>query len=137
MQLTLTIDFDPEKMSRTDITDSLNEWLHSYGSNFHSEAFEFLVYLEHEPAVRRYVYRRVANKSDVDDIVAQVFFNAWRAIDSYEERDSMQSWLYRIAHNTVISHYRSLNRRPTCELGLDVSNPDVEFEWSPRFGQDV
>jgi RNA polymerase sigma-70 factor, ECF subfamily len=62
-----------------------------------------------------YVARRVGNRSDAEDLTMQVFAKGLKAVASYEERGlSVKAWLYRIAHNAVVDHFRLL--RPTMDL---------------------
>jgi RNA polymerase sigma-70 factor (ECF subfamily) len=78
--------------------------------------------------IYRYVYFRVGSTNEAEDLTEHVFLKAWEAIDRYEARGTpFTAWLYRLAHNLVIDHYRA--RRPTMpldeiaeteELGLDV-----------------
>ncbi|MHB8895130.1 MAG: RNA polymerase sigma factor [Candidatus Geothermincolia bacterium] len=56
-----------------------------------------------------YIIRRVGNHSDAEDITMQVFAQGLKAITSYEDRGhSVKAWLYRIAHNAVVDHFRGL-----------------------------
>jgi RNA polymerase sigma-70 factor, ECF subfamily len=57
--------------------------------------------------VYRYVYHRLGNQADAEDITALVFMKALEALPSYEtRRSSFAPWLFRITRNTVIDHYR-------------------------------
>jgi RNA polymerase sigma factor (sigma-70 family) len=57
--------------------------------------------------IHKYVFYKV-NKEDVDDVVASIFIKAWTKIKSYKKtRHTFNSWIFRIAHNTVIDHYRT------------------------------
>lgn len=56
--------------------------------------------------IYRYVYFRV-NQDDAEDIVETVFVKAWENISKYANNGStFSSWLFRIAHNLVVDHYR-------------------------------
>jgi RNA polymerase sigma-70 factor (ECF subfamily) len=71
-----------------------------------------------------YVARRVGNRSDAEDLTMQVFAKGFKAVGSYEERGlSVRAWLYRIAHNAVVDHFRL--QRPTADLD-DV--PEIPAE---------
>lgn len=62
-----------------------------------------------------YVYRRVGNRSDAEDLTMDVFAQGLKAIGGYEERGlSIKAWFYRIAHNAVVDHFRK--QRQTVEL---------------------
>ncbi len=67
--------------------------------------------------IYRFVLLRVGRRPDAEDITHQVFLSAWQSIERYEYRGvPFSSWLYRIASNAVIDHYRT--RRS--HLSLDV-----------------
>lgn len=70
-----------------------------------------------------YVIRRVGNRSDAEDITMQVFAQGLKAITSYEDRGhSVKAWLYRIAHNAVVDHFRGL--RPSIDIDGAAEVPD-------------
>lgn len=78
------------------------------------------VYTQHLPAVSRYLARRV-DRSDIDDLAADVFAIAWRKRDSVAAGEELP-WLYRIAAYQVANHRRRLAARASA-LGL-LSVPD-------------
>lgn len=57
--------------------------------------------------IYRYVYFRV-NSDDAEDITENAFVKAWEKIDKYTNNGNttFSSWLFRIAHNLVVDHYR-------------------------------
>lgn len=58
--------------------------------------------------IYRYVCCRVGDEHLAEDITSQVFLKAWENLASYQVGQSpFISWLYRIAHNAVIDHYRA------------------------------
>lgn len=70
------------------------------------DAFASL-YEQYADAIYRYVYFRV-NPDDAEDLVETVFVKAWEKISGYKQtKDNFSSWLFRIAHNLVVDHYRS------------------------------
>ncbi|MGE5251550.1 MAG: RNA polymerase sigma factor, partial [Bacteroidota bacterium] len=48
------------------------------------------------------------------DLTSQVFLKAWEKLDQYQPRGPFMSWLYVIARNSVIDHYRT--ERPAISL---------------------
>ena len=71
------------------------------------DAFSRL-YEAYRPSLERYIRARVSQQVDVEDIAGRVFLKAWQAIDRYEDRGRpFSAWLYRLAHNEVIDHYRA------------------------------
>ena len=78
------------------------------------EAFGEL-YNRHVSRVYRHVYYMVGNPAEAEDLTAQAFLQAWKAIERYQIRGApFVSWLMRIAHNLGVSHLRS--RKPSAEL---------------------
>jgi RNA polymerase sigma-70 factor (ECF subfamily) len=57
--------------------------------------------------IHKYVYYKVSS-DHVDDVVGSVFIKAWSNIKKYRKGAfPFSSWLFRIAHNAVIDHYRT------------------------------
>lgn len=71
-----------------------------------SEAFG-AIYDYYLPKIYRFVLLKVSSKEEAEDITHQVFLKAWTSLDSYKHRNlPFSSWLYKIAKNAVIDHYR-------------------------------
>lgn len=65
------------------------------------------LYILHLNAIYRYIFFRVGERPDAEDLTEQVFLKAWEALPQYKEQGNpFTSWLYRIAHNIVIDHHR-------------------------------
>lgn len=71
------------------------------------EAFGIL-YDHYHPRIYRFVYLKVGRREEAEDLAHQVFLHAWERFPSYTDRGyPLGSWLYRIARNAVIDHYRT------------------------------
>ncbi len=71
-----------------------------------SEAFGS-IYDYYLPKIYRFVLLKVSEKEEAEDITHQVFLKAWTSLDSYKHRNlPFSSWLYKIAKNAIIDHYR-------------------------------
>ncbi len=94
-----------------------------------SEAFGTL-YDTYAPAIYRFALFKVGTKSDAEDITHGVFLKAWKSVRKYrEEGHPFSSWLYRIAQNTIIDHYRSSkNHRDIDSLPEDSLSEHPGFE---------
>ena len=72
-----------------------------------SEAFGQL-YDAYMERIYRFVYFRVEDQQTAEDITSQVFLKAWNNLDRFSfNRTPYLAWLYTIAHNAVIDHYRT------------------------------
>lgn len=71
------------------------------------EAFGTL-YQRYAERVFRYIAYRVRTPAEAEDLTAQVFLNAWKAIARYKTQEApFLAWLYTIAHNQVINYAKS------------------------------
>ena len=84
-------------------------------------------------AVYRYVYYR-ADRDEVEDIVENVFIRVWENIDKYVQgKHPFSSWLFRIAHNLVVDHYRSHRRHISLRENLPkhvAQSDDDPLDWA-------
>lgn len=80
------------------------------------EAFGRL-YDEYVDQIFRYIFYKVGNFTEAQDITGQAFLKAFEHIDSYELRDvAFSSWLYRIAHNLVVDYFRKESKRESIPI---------------------
>lgn len=88
-----------------------------------AEAFG-LLYDKHLNKIYRFIYLKVSNKQIAEDLTQQVFLSAWQNINSYMQQGfPFTSWLYRIARNAVIDHYRT--RRS--HIGLEAISEIADY----------
>lgn len=84
------------------------------------ENFLYIV-RRYEDKLFRYI-RRITKTSeaDVEDILQNVFIKVYLSLNGFDRDLKFSSWIYRIAHNTVIDNYRKMKARPQMtELNLD------------------
>ena len=65
-------------------------------------------------------YRILGGVQDADDAVQETLLSAWRALDSFEERSTIRTWLYRIATNRSLNMLRDSARRPADGRGAQA-----------------
>jgi RNA polymerase sigma-70 factor (ECF subfamily) len=67
--------------------------------------------------IYNYIYYRVGNHHDAEDLTAKVFFRALNHIPRYKNHGApFAAWLYRIAHNLVANWHRDHSRRQVVAL---------------------
>lgn len=80
------------------------------------EAFGQL-YEQHVEKVYNYIYYRVGNHQDAEDLTGKVFYKALNHIPHYNQRGiPFIAWLYRISRNLVANWYRDSKRRQMVDL---------------------
>lgn len=83
---------------------------------YDTEAFGKLYDLYYDK-IYAYAYFKVGNRFEAEDIAEHVFLKALENIASFEWRGyPFSSWLFRIASNLVVDHYRANNRYETVEV---------------------
>ncbi len=70
------------------------------------------LYTLYFPRVYRYILARTGNTYDAEDLAEEVFIRVLEAIERFEWREApFSAWLFRIAHNAVISQRRKEGAR--------------------------
>lgn len=84
---------------------------------------------EYEQRMYGYLYRLEGNSEDALDLTQEVFYRAWRSINTFRAGERVLPWLYQVARNTQIeSHRRKQHQRFSLEeareeIGFEVTSP--------------
>lgn len=79
------------------------------------------LYRELHPAVHGFVARRIAERADVEDLVAKVFHRLLEHLDRFDpDRASVRGWAIGIARNAVIDHLRTRREIVALDDAADV-----------------
>ena len=73
-------------------------------------------YREQFRLVYHYVYRRVGNRQEAEDLTSSIFLKAVRSLQQERGVQSMRSWLLRVAHTTIIDYWRARARATSTSL---------------------
>jgi RNA polymerase sigma-70 factor, ECF subfamily len=57
--------------------------------------------------LRAFICSKINNQDEADDLLQEVFIRIHRHIDTVKDREKLRSWIYQIARNAIIDHYRS------------------------------
>lgn len=89
------------------------------------------IYGRYLDRIYRYILYQVGDGMTAEDLTEEVFLKAWKALKNYRGHGkAFPSWLYRIAHNHVIDHWRSRARQesPYTDAMVSVDGPEEEAE---------
>ena len=95
---------------------------------------DFLARLEkHQRILFKVAYMYCRDRDDRQDLMQEMLIQCWRSYERFDERVQFSTWMYRIAVNVAITHYRSEGRRiretvPLEEYGLDIAAADAMFD---------
>jgi RNA polymerase sigma-70 factor (ECF subfamily) len=79
--------------------------------------------------VFRYLYSRVGNVQEAEDTTAQTFLVAFESFDKFRQDGHFASWLFTIARNKAVDHFR--HRKNTSSID-EVA--DFPVENDPLYG---
>src|SRR5437868_15142882 len=85
------------------------------------------LYREKFGLIYRYVFSKVGNKEDADDLTSGIFLKAVDALNQEFSPQSMHKWLFLIARTTVADYWCAHYRKPS--ISLDVL---LEAGWEGR-----
>ena len=84
------------------------------------------LFWRHGPAVHSYLSRR-AGHQQADDLLEEVWVRAFRSRDRYDDRFAALAWLYGIARNVLLGHFRS--RHPIAAADTGRGHPGEPDSW--------
>ncbi len=91
-------------------------------------AFEFL-FTRYREAIRRLLINHSGGVKDVDDLMQETFIKVYINLHRYNSRYTFGQWIYTIARNTFIDHYRRRQDELPIDERITVSeatNPNPE-----------
>lgn len=70
---------------------------------------------------------------DRKDLVQEIIYNLWKSFDTFNQKSSLSTWMYRVAMNVAIYHLKKVKRKvPTVPIDgqyldcNDTENSDFE-----------
>jgi RNA polymerase sigma-70 factor, ECF subfamily len=73
-------------------------------------------YEENLGLIYRYVYSKVGNREEAEDLTSQIFIKAVRGVNTERGAQSMQKWLFQVARTTIADYWRAYYRISTSSL---------------------
>ncbi len=73
-------------------------------------------YQEHIGLIYRFVFSKVGNREEAEDLTSQIFMKAVRGMDTERGTLSMQKWLFQVARTTIADYWRTYYRIASSSL---------------------
>jgi RNA polymerase sigma factor (sigma-70 family) len=88
--------------------------------------------------IYRFVYSKVGNRQEAEDLTSQIFIKAIRGIDNTRNPHSVRSWLFQVARTTIADYWQAFYHKATSSLDAlleagwegPAENEDASFEAS-------
>jgi len=82
----------------------------------------------HYKEIFHYVHKQTSNTEDAKDLTQEIFMKVFEKFHTYNpKKASIRTWLYRIAHNHVVNHFRNAYQR--YKLDLDDTFLDYILDY--------
>ncbi len=93
-----------------------------------AEAFGDL-YERHMMSIYRYVYYRIGEVREAEDLTETIFLRTWQALPDFKlGKASFKTWLYRVAHNLMVDYYRTHKEELELPEDSEVPSPSPQPE---------
>jgi len=101
------------------------------GTNAEEPAFEAL-YRTHARRIYSLAYRFTGNAADAEELLQDIFLQAYRRLDSFRQEAALSTWLHRLAVNRCLDHLRSRAARQDARTGslADEARPQPRARTS-------
>lgn len=80
-------------------------------------------------------YRMTENPQDAEDVLQNVFVNAYTNIKKFRGDSKLSTWLYRITVNESYDHLKKWNKLPVVEISEELGLTETEFFNSIQYTQ--
>ena len=103
--------------------DSDEDLMLAYGAG-EAGAFDKL-YARHKGGVYRYILRQCRNAGIADELFQDVWMNAIRVRASYAPTAKFTTWIYTLAHNRLVDHWRASGHMKVASIDDDDENGEA------------
>lgn len=93
------------------------------------EALEKLIRLYYDK-IYNYIFYRVSDSGIAEELTQEVFLKLAKGIGNYVPTASFSAFIYRIAHNTLLDHYRTTKRK--AEMTEEITDKHEETLSEPQ-----
>jgi len=94
------------------------------------------VWSEYQHALKSFLYSKVNNPDDVEDLQQEILIKTYQSLGTIQDVSSVKSWLFQLAHHTIIDFYRKRARQQregelhAEDLWFEQQEPSLEQEMA-------
>lgn len=111
--------------------DELNEWMQAVAVASDRPAFAAL-FRHFAPRIKGYLVRSGCNEELAEELTQETMVALWRRAATFDpSRARLSTWIFTIARNLRIDHYRRGSRQPAVEDGWDADQQPADQDLSP------
>ena len=116
-----------KEVSFENMDDYTDEKIASFVQSGQEDFFGILMD-RYKSKMLRYARKFFFDSTSSEDLVQDVFVNAYMNINGFDISKKFSPWLYRIAHNYFINEIKKRNRNPLIFIDLDALLPHISHE---------
>jgi len=98
-----------------------------------------LIYDQYIEKIYRFIFLKVSSQDVAEDISSKVFLKGWESYQKQETIKNPGAFLYQIARNMVVDHYREKGKIKTVSLDnvSQIPDPAVDIHQKAVFNADI
>jgi RNA polymerase sigma-70 factor (ECF subfamily) len=85
-----------------------------------------LLFSKHKRRVYNYALKMLGDKMHADDVVQDVFIKLFEHLNTIQNKQSVQFWLFKTARNEILSFYRSTKNKKLITNSVDMNEIEIE-----------
>ena len=92
------------------------------------------IYQLYFPMIYNYVFSRMMHRADTEDIVSHIFMKVFSNLRRFDpEKSAMKTWIFRIAQNVMIDHYRKQRASLSLDSCVDAVPDEVQVHFDEQY----
>ena len=85
------------------------------------------IYTQFHQVLFGFIKSKVNNHHDAEDILQNVFIKVASGINDLSRKEKLQSWIYTIARNAVVDHYRANANKKNLSFEEDITGSHIQY----------
>jgi len=96
------------------------------------------IYDDYIDKIYRFIFFKVGSEEIAQDLCSETFLRGWQSFNKKQKIDNPQAFLYQIARNLVIDHYREKGRTQIVSADyVSITDPGQDLEKQALINSDI